>query len=42
MLSTGFHMIKIKMFPTADMMPAIVLVMPCSYIWVTYILLLLS
>lgn len=38
MLATGFRMIKVKMFPTADMIPAMVLVMPCSWIWVTYIL----
>lgn len=38
MLATGFRMIKVKMFPTADMIPAMVLVMPCSWIWATYIL----
>ena len=30
MLATGFRMIKVKMFPTADMIPAMVIVMPCS------------
>lgn len=38
MLSTGFRMIKVKMFPTADMIPAMILVMPLSWGWVTYIL----
>lgn len=37
-LATGFRMIKVKMFPTADMIPAMLLVMPCSWLWVTYIL----
>lgn len=27
-LATGFKMVESKMFPTADMIPAIVLVMP--------------
>lgn len=38
MLATGFRMIKVKMFPTADMIPAMILVMPFSWVWVTYIL----
>ncbi|MGN0324347.1 MAG: DUF554 domain-containing protein [Oliverpabstia sp.] len=42
MLATGFRMIKVKMFPTADMIPAMMLVMPCSWIWGTYILPLIS
>lgn len=42
MLATGFRMIRVKMFPTADMIPAMVLVMPCSWLWVTYILPLVS
>lgn len=42
MLATGFRMIKVKMFPTADMIPAMILVMPCSWIWVTCILPLVS
>lgn len=29
MLATGFRMIKVKMFPTADMIPAMAIVMPC-------------
>ena len=38
MLATGFRMIKLKNFPIADMIPAMVIVMPLSYIWVTYIM----
>ncbi len=38
LLATGFRMIKVKMFPTADMIPAMILVMPVSYIWSTYIM----
>lgn len=33
MLATGFRMIKVKMFPIADMLPAMVLVMPISLFW---------
>ncbi len=42
LLATGFRMIKVKMFPTADMIPAMILVMPCSWIWSTYIMPLVS
>lgn len=38
MLATGFRMIKVKMFPTADMIPAMILVMPLSWVWTAYIL----
>jgi uncharacterized membrane protein YqgA involved in biofilm formation len=31
-------MIKVKMFPTADMLPAMVLVMPVSLFWVNVIM----
>lgn len=34
MFATGFRMIKLKMFPVADMIPAMILVMPFSWIWV--------
>ncbi|KRM56061.1 DUF554 domain-containing protein [Lacticaseibacillus sharpeae] len=37
MLATGFRMIKVKMFPTADMIPAMVLVMPLSWAWTNWI-----
>lgn len=33
MLATGFRMIKVKMFPIADMLPAMLLVMPISALW---------
>lgn len=42
MLATGFRMIKVKMFPTADMIPAMILVMPFSWLWAAYILPLVS
>ncbi|MDO4648535.1 MAG: DUF554 domain-containing protein, partial [Eubacteriales bacterium] len=38
LLATGFRMMKVKMFPTADMIPAMVLVMPISWIWSSYIM----
>lgn len=38
MLATGFRMIKVKMFPTADMIPAMILVMPLSWVWTAYVL----
>lgn len=42
MLATGFRMIKVKMFPTADMIPAMIIVMPISWFWVNYIVPLVS
>ena len=42
MLATGFRMVKLKNFPTADMIPAMVLIMPMSWFWVNYILPLVS
>lgn len=42
MLATGFRMIQVKMFPVADMVPAMILVMPLSALWATYILPLVS
>lgn len=41
-LVTGFRIIKVKMFPIADMIPAMILVMPLSFLWSTYILPLVS
>lgn len=38
LLATGFRMIKVKEFPIADMIPAMLLVMPVSYLWVAYVL----
>lgn len=33
LLATGFRMIKVKEFPIADMIPAMLLVMPVSNLW---------
>ncbi|MDO5539683.1 MAG: DUF554 domain-containing protein [Eubacteriales bacterium] len=38
MLATGFRMLKLRMFPTADMILAMVLVMPVSWLWTGFIL----
>jgi uncharacterized membrane protein YqgA involved in biofilm formation len=37
MLATGFRMCKIKMFPVADMIPSMVIVMPISWLWVNFV-----
>lgn len=42
MFTSGFRMLKLQMFPTADMLPAMVLIMPCSWLWVNILLPLLS
>ncbi|KIR02125.1 putative integral membrane protein [Lachnospiraceae bacterium TWA4] len=42
LLATGFRMAKIKEFPIADMIPAMVLVMPLSSLWTSFILPLIS
>lgn len=38
MLATGFRMVRLKMFPIADMIPAMILIMPLSWIWVNWLL----
>ena len=38
LLATSFRMIKVKMFPIADMIPAMIIVMPLSYLWSAFIL----
>ena len=38
MLATGFRMVRLKQFPIADMIPSMILVMPISWLWMTYIL----
>ncbi|ERK59816.1 hypothetical protein HMPREF1983_00417 [Gemella bergeri ATCC 700627] len=38
MVATGFRIIKVKMFPVADMIPSMVIVMPLSWLWVNVIL----
>lgn len=42
MLATGFRIIKVRMFPTADMIPAMIIVMPISWLWSGYVLPLLG
>ena len=38
LLATGFRMCKIKMFPVADMIPAMVLVFPITIFWENYVM----
>lgn len=38
MLATGFRIIRVKMFPIADMLPAMLIVMPVSWLWMTYVI----
>ena len=38
MLATGFRIARIKMFPTADMIPSMILVMPLSWLWAAHIM----
>lgn len=42
MIASGFRIMKVKMFPTADMIPAMILVMPFSWIWVNWLLPMIS
>lgn len=42
MLATGLRIAGIKSFPIANMLPAMVLVMPFSYLWTAYIIPLLA
>ena len=42
MLATGFRMIRVKMFPVADMIPAMIIVMPISALWTSVVLPLVS
>ena len=37
MLATGFCICGIKQFPVANMIPALILVMPLSHLWATYL-----
>ena len=41
MVAAGFRILKLKMFPVVDMIPAMILVMPFSWFWVNIILYLL-
>lgn len=38
MVAAGFRILKLKMFPVVDMIPAMILVMPFSWFWVNMIL----
>ena len=38
MIATGFRIMKLRQFPTADMIPSMILVMPISLAWVNWIL----
>lgn len=37
LLATSFRMMQLRMFPIADMIPAMVIVMPVSYAWTNWI-----
>lgn len=37
MLASGFRITRIKMFPTADMIPIMVVIMPISWLWTSVI-----
>lgn len=38
LVATGLRMLKVRPFPIADMLPAMVLVMPMSFLWTTFLL----
>lgn len=38
MVAAGFRILKLKMFPVVDMIPAMILVMPFSWFWVNLII----
>ena len=38
LVATGLRMMKLKQFPIADMIPAMVLAIPVSYAWATWLL----
>ena len=42
LVATGLRMMKLKSFPVADMIPAMILVMPISFAWVTWLLPIIS
>ena len=42
LLATGFRILNVTEFPTADMIPAMILVMPVSWLWTTFVLPLIS
>lgn len=38
LLATGFRMMKVREFPTADMLPAMVIIMPVSWFWANWLM----
>ena len=42
MMAAGFRILKLKMFPSTDMIPAMFLVFPVSWFWSAFILPLVS
>jgi hypothetical protein len=42
MFATGLRICGIKVFPIGNMLPAMLLIMPFSYLWTTYIIPLLK
>lgn len=38
LVATGLRIMKLKNFPVADMIPAMIIVMPVSYAWTTWLL----
>ena len=42
MIATGFRIMKLRQFPAADMIPAMILVMPISWAWVNWVVPLIS
>lgn len=38
LLATGFRIMKVKDFPIADMIPAMILIWPISWLWTNYLL----
>ena len=42
MIATGFRIMKLRQFPTADMIPSMILVMPISWAWVNWVVPLIS
>lgn len=38
MLGTGLRIARVKMVPITDMLPAMMFVMPVSFLWMTYVI----
>lgn len=38
LLSNGFRIANIKMFPSAELLPAMIIIFPFSYMWVQYLM----